>query len=66
MEPVLVPRLVSQDLVVAAAAAAAFAVSQVGAPPIAVGDAVAEAIRHLWRWSPLVTPEQLAQGQLQD
>ena len=44
-------RLVSQAEVVAAGAAAACAAAQLGASPVQAGDAVAEPLAHLWRWS---------------
>ena len=46
--------LVPQQQVIAAAAAAACAAAALGASPVAAGDAVSEALCHLWRWTAVV------------
>ena len=43
--------LVPQAVVTAAAASAALTAARLGASPLAVAEAVAEAVDNLWRWS---------------
>ena len=49
--PGLAPVWVGQNEVVVAAAVAAVAAAHCGAAPLVIGDAVAEALSHVWRWS---------------
>ena len=60
LQPGLLPVLVGQHEVVVAAAAAAVAAAHCGAAPLAIGDAFAEAVSHLWRWAqPQPQPQHL-------